>query len=353
MTATIPTLILGGTGYVSGELLRLLADHPCFEVAGVVSLSRPGESVTAEFPHLHGAYADLRFSDRRELPRLLEGASRLAVFAAGPHGESAAEIDRVLAAAEPTAEDLHLVDLSADFRFRSAEEYARIYGVAHAAPHRLAEFVCAVPEHATGPGVRHACHPGCFTTAVTLPAAALVRLDLVEPVIHVSAVTGSTGAGRVPKPTTHHPERQSNLFAYGALAHRHEPEMVNLVAAATGVVPEINFVPHSGPFARGIHATLHATLKQPMAAAAVEAALAEHYRDAPFVTVQPDPPRVKQVAGTNHCRIAVAARGNRLVVFSVIDNLVKGAAGGAVQWMNKLFGLEETMGLMQPGLGWI
>lgn len=353
MTSAIPTLILGGTGYVSGELLRLLAGHPRFEVAGVISLSRPGEPIAEVFPHLHGAYADLRFSDKRELSRWIEGARRLAVFAAGPHGESASEIDQLLGAAEPTVDEVHLVDLSADFRFRSAEQYARIYEVEHAAPHRLEDFVCAVPEHAVPPYPKHACHPGCFTTAVTLPAAALVRLDLIEPVLHVSAVTGSTGAGRVPKPTTHHPERQSNLFAYGALGHRHEPEMVGLVAAATGVVPEINFVPHSGPFARGIHATLHATLKQPMDASAVEAALAEHYRDAPFVTVQASPPRVKQVAGTNHCRIGVAARGQRLVVFSVIDNLVKGAAGGAIQWMNKLFGVDETEGLMQPGLGWI
>jgi N-acetyl-gamma-glutamyl-phosphate reductase common form len=349
----VPCLVLGGTGYVSGELLRLLAVHPHLEVAGVVSLSRPGDAVEAVFPHLEGAYPGRRFDGRESLAALLRTAPRMAAFSAGPHGESAGEIDALLSAAEAAGTELRLVDLSADFRFPDAAEYRAVYGVDHGAPERLGSFVCAVPEHAPAALATHACQPGCFTTAVTLPLVGLLAQRLIEPVVHVSAVTGSTGAGRVPRETTHHPERQSNLFAYGPLAHRHEPEMVRLAAAATGITPEVNFVPHSGPFARGIHATLHATLARPADAATVAAALADHYRDAPFVRVGEEPPRLKQVVGTNRCRLGVAARDRRLVVLSVIDNLVKGAAGGAVQWMNKLLGFEETAGLEQPGLGWI
>lgn len=353
MTDRMPALVLGGSGYVSGELLRLLLVHPHLFPLAVVSRSMPGKPVTAAFPHLAGAAGDLRFTALEKTGEVLATHAQLAVFSAGPHGESAAAIDAVLSAAEAAGTAVRLVDLSADFRFPDAEQYAEIYGVPHGAPQRLAEFACALPEHAPASLPLHAVQPGCFTTSVTLPTAALLALDLIEPVVHVSAVTGSTGAGRVPRATTHHPERLSNLFAYGALAHRHEPEMVRLAAAVSGIEPEINFVPHSGPFARGIHATLHMTLRKPSDAERVAGALRDFYRAAPFVSVTTEPPRLKHVIGTNHCRIGVAVRGRRLVVFSVIDNLVKGAAGGAVQWMNKLLGYDETAGLMTPGLGWL
>ncbi len=353
MNDRISCLVLGGTGYVAGELLRLLAGHPHFRVKGVVSTSSPGEAVEAVFPHLYGAHPTLNLSPRDAVPDLIDRESTLAVFSAGPHGESAGEIDAVLRAGEAAGVDLRLVDLSADFRYASVEEYEAVYGVSHGAPHRIPEFICAVPELAPDAPARHACHPGCFTTSVVLPTAALVRLRLIETEIHVSAVTGSTGAGRTPRPTTHHPERQSNLFAYSPLSHRHGPEMECLVEAAGGTRPAIHFVPHSGPFARGIHATLHATLKKPMSAGAVAEALSAFYENAPFVTVTTAPPRLKEVVGTNHCRLGVAVRGRHLVVLSVLDNMVKGAAGGAVQWMNRLHGFKETAGLVQPGLGWL
>lgn len=353
MSGPMPTLVLGGSGYVAGELLRLLAIHPHLSPEAVISRSRPGEPVTATFPHLAGAIGGLSFSAPDEITPFLAGHAQAAVFSAGPHGDSAAAIDALLSAAETAGTAVRLVDLSADFRFPDAAQYAGIYGAPHGAPHRLAEFTCAVPEHAPASLPLHAVQPGCFTTSVTLPTAGLLALGLIEPVVQVSAVTGSTGAGRTPRPTTHHPERLSNLFAYGALAHRHEPEMVRLAAAVSGVEPEINFVPHSGPFARGIHATLHTTLKKASDAERVAAALADFYRGAPFVSVTAEPPRLKHVVGTNHCRIGIAVRGRRLVVLSVIDNLVKGAAGGAVQWMNKLLGYDETAGLTTPGLGWL
>jgi N-acetyl-gamma-glutamyl-phosphate reductase len=169
----------------------------------------------------------------------------------------------------------------------------------------------------------------------------------------VVAVTGSTGAGRTPTATTHHPARRSTVFAYNPLKHRHEPEMRALASAASGVDAVIHFVPQSGPFARGIYATLQGRLLRPMETAEVRQALAGFYAKAPFVDILPEPPRLQDVAGTNRARLSVAADGDHLVVFSAIDNLVKGAAGGAIQWMNRLLGFPETAGLMVPGLGWI
>jgi N-acetyl-gamma-glutamyl-phosphate reductase len=176
---------------------------------------------------------------------------------------------------------------------------------------------------------------------------------MVEPEIFVAAVTGSTGSGREPKPGTHHPERQSNLFAYQPLAHRHLPEMVSLAEKASGARSEIHFVPHSGPFARGIHATVQARLRSPLSADAIRAELDSFYSGSTFVNVAAAPPRVKDVAGSNYAHLGVAADGGTVAVFSVIDNLLKGAAGGGMQWMNRLLGLPESTGLMQPGPGWI
>src|SRR5690606_10405377 len=163
----------------------------------------------------------------------------------------------------------------------------------------------------------------------------------------------STGAGRSPLPTTHHPERHSNLFAYKPLGHRHGPEVVKLCGRLTGTEPALHFVPHSGPFARGIHMTLQAKLSRAVDTEALRAAFGDFYRDRPFVRVLGDMPRVKNVAGSNYAEIGVAAGGGAAVVCVVVDNLLKGAAGGAVQWMNRLKGWPETTGLVTPAVGWL
>jgi N-acetyl-gamma-glutamyl-phosphate reductase len=196
-------------------------------------------------------------------------------------------------------------------------------------------------------------HPGCFTTSVLMATVPLLKLGLIEPRVSVVATTGSTGAGRTPTATTHHPARRSNLFAYSPLRHRHEPEMRNLAAAASGVEPEIHFVPQAGPFARGIYATVQARLNRAMTAEEVRSALAGFYAGAPFVDILAEPPRLQDVVGTNRCRLGVAVDGDHLVVFSAIDNLVKGAAGGGIQWMNRLMGFPEKAGLSVPGVGWL
>jgi len=347
-----PTIVLGGTGYVAGELLRLIAGHPQLELAAVMSESRPGEPVAAAFPHLAAACGDTRFSSQAEVQALVSAAPTCAVFSAAPHGVSAGLIDSLLTAASKAGTRPRVVDISADFRFRAAADYEAIYKHAHAAPARLAEFTCAVPEHLRKLETAHVAHPGCFATATLLASVPLLALGLTPPVLFVSGITGSTGAGRKPVEGTHHPLRHGDLYAYNALTHRHAPEVAACARAATGVEAEFAFVPHSGPFARGIHLTVQAPLKTGIDTPKALAALREFYADSPFVRVSDSPPRVKEVATTNYAHLSAAASGRTVAVMCAIDNLNKGAAGGAVQWMNRMLGLPETAGLTACAPGW-
>lgn len=352
MIERIPTVVLGGSGYVAGELLRLIAGHPHFELAAAMSESRPGEPISKAFPHLAAAYPETRFQSQGDVQALVARVSRCAVFSAAPHGVSAALLDALLAAAERTGTGPRVVDISADFRFRSAAEYESVYPHAHEAPARLAQFTCAVPEQLKKLETAHVAHPGCFATAILLAAVPLLALGLTPPVLFVTGVTGSTGSGRKPVDGTHHPLRHGDLYAYNALSHRHAPEIAACARAATGVEAEFAFVPHSGPFARGIHVTIQAPLKAQADSVRVCAALREFYADAPFVRVTDSPPRVKDVVTSNYAHLSAVATGRTVAVMCVIDNLNKGAAGGAVQWMNRLFAIPETAGLTACAPGW-
>lgn len=350
--ARVPTLVLGGTGYVAGELLRLIAGHPYLQLVAAVSDSKPGERVAAAFPHLAPAYPATTFVGADEALRLVTTLPDCSILAAAPHGVSAALIDRLLTAATAAGTRPRVVDISADYRFADADAYAAVYGHAHGAPARLAEFSCALPEHLASLPTAHVAHPGCFATAMLLALVPLMRLELVEPVFYVSGVTGSTGSGRTPVEGTHHPRRHSDLYSYGALAHRHTPEVVGIVERLTGRRPELNFVPHSGPFARGIHATTQARLVRPMSSADVRGALAEFYAGQPFVRIKSDAPRLKDVVSSNYAELSATAHGRSVAVMSVIDNLTKGAAGGAVQWLNRIHGWDQATGLTAPAPGW-
>jgi N-acetyl-gamma-glutamyl-phosphate reductase len=352
MSARTPAFVLGGSGYVAGELLRLVAAHPRLALEAVLSDSRPGESVGTAFPHLEPVLHGMRFTGREDLGERLERCAESALFSAAPHGASAALVDALLARAARAGAEVHAVDCSADFRHASAADYERVYGHAHGAPARLPEFTCAVPEHLRELRTAHVAHPGCFATAMLLAVVPLLAAGLVEPRLYASGVTGSTGSGRKAGDGTHHPRRHGDLYSYQALAHRHVPEVVACARAATGVEAELAFVPHSGPFARGIHVTIQAPLREPVDGAAVLAALADYYARSPFVRVQAEAPHVKDVACSNYARIGAAADGRTVAVTCVIDNLVKGAAGGAVQWMNRMLGFDETTGLSAPAPGW-
>jgi N-acetyl-gamma-glutamyl-phosphate reductase len=352
MSATIPAVVLGGTGYVAGELLRLIAAHPHFRLAAVMSESQPGEPVALAFPHLASAYPEERFRSQAEVEKMLCEVPRTALFSAAPHGVSAALIDALLSAAECAGTAPRVVDISADFRYRTREAYEAVYRRPHGAPARLGEFSCALPEQLASLTTPHVAHPGCFATAMLLAAVPLLAHGLVTPTLYVSGVTGSTGAGRKPIPGTHHPLRHGDLYSYCALAHRHVPEVSACAQAASGVAAHVAFVPHSGPFARGIHVTLQASLTRHLDTAQLLGLLREYYAAAPFVRVAAAAPRVKDVAGSNYAHLSAAVAGETVAVLCAIDNLNKGAAGGAVQWMNRLFALPESAGLTAPAPGW-
>jgi N-acetyl-gamma-glutamyl-phosphate reductase len=349
---SIPAVVLGGTGYVAGELLRLLAGHPNFTLAGIMSDSRPGEPVAAAFGHLASAFPDETFKSQSQIEAIIAREESAAIFSAAPHGAAATLIDALLIKSEAAGRAPHVVDISADFRFRSAAAYEAVYKHVHGAPSRLHAFTCALPEHLRELMTPHVAHPGCFATATLLACVPLLAMGLATPELFVSAVTGSTGSGRKPSDGTHHPMRHSDLYAYSALAHRHTPEIKSCALAATGIEAQIAFVPHSGPFARGIHATVQATLRTPRDSAQITGALREYYVGSPFVHIGDAPPRVKEVAGSNYARLSAVSDGRTVAVMCAIDNLNKGAAGGAVQWMNRLYGLPETAGLTAPAAGW-
>jgi N-acetyl-gamma-glutamyl-phosphate reductase common form len=302
MSAATPAIILGGTGYVAGELLRLIAGHPRLVVAAILSDSQPGAPVSGAFAHLQSAYPDLKFA--------------------------------------------------ADFRYATQAAYEAVYKHAHGAPARIREFTCAVPEHMQKSPTPHVAHPGCFATATLLASVPLLALGLTDTRLFVTGITGSTGSGRKPVEGTHHPHRHSDFYSYGALSHRHVPEITACAKLATGIEAEFNFVPHSGPFARGIHVTVQASLKKSISTAEALDALTRYYKDCPFVRVAKAAPRVKDVAASNYSHLGAVSNGNSIAVMSVLDNLNKGAAGGAIQWMNRLLGLAETTGLTAPAPGW-
>ena len=350
--ARIPTVVLGGTGYVAGELLRLVIGHPNLQLAAILSDSQPGEPVGKAFPHLAAVLGDASFKSQADIETLLQQEKSPAILAAAPHGVSAALIDRLLTVAEAAGNAPRVVDITADFRHASAATYESIYTHPHGAPARLPQFSCAVPEHLAKLPTPHVAHPGCFATTTLLATVPLLALGIAEPALFVSAVTGSTGSGRKPSEGTHHPTRHSDLYSYNALGHRHVPEIVACTAAAAGIAPQLAFVPHSGPFARGIHATVQGTLKKPIDTRTINGMLREYYAHSPFVRVLDSAPRVKDIVASNYAHLSAVSDGRTVAVMSVADNLNKGAAGGAVQWMNRLLGLPETTGLTAPAAGW-
>jgi N-acetyl-gamma-glutamyl-phosphate/LysW-gamma-L-alpha-aminoadipyl-6-phosphate reductase len=264
-----------------------------------------------------------------------------------PHGES----QRVLAAIEVAGPRL-VVDTAADFRLDDRRRAEAVYGP-HARAEALGSFACGLAdvEGSTLKGARRIAVPGCFATA------ALLALYPLAPYLGVAAdpvcwaATGSSGSGAAAKPTTHHPHRANNLYAYALTGHRHEAELEERLQAWCGPkAPRCSLLTHSAPMVRGIHATLRVRLGEPLEDALDT--VREAYRGRPFVRVLDRPPEVAAVVGTNHAHLGVAVRdgGREVVVLSVIDNLVKGAAGQAVQAMNLALGLPETVGLEFPGL---
>jgi len=352
VSAAIPTIVIGATGYVGGELLRLIAGHPAMTLHAAVSSSRAGSPIAGLFPGLSNAYPEQTFCELENALDGLENDDRVAIFSAAPHAASATVVSGLLTRAETLGLAVHVVDVSADFRYPDAVAFESVYGTPHAAPALLDKFSCALPEHLQGTPTPHIGHPGCFATAMLLASVPLYAGGFSDSPLFVTGITGSTGSGRSPLAGTHHPERHSNLYAYKPLAHRHVPEVRALIESASGRRPDVRFIPHSGPFARGIYVTAQAELSGGASAADLLDYYAEFYAASPFVQLAGGTPRLKDVQASNVARLGIATSGDTVVVMCAIDNLVKGAAGGAVQWMNRLWSLPEESGLMAPSPAW-
>ena len=331
--------IVGGTGYAGVELLRLLAGHPEVRLKVITSRSEAGTPVADLFPNLRG-HVDLAFTAPDE--RALKGLD--VVFFSTPNGTAMQMAEALLAAGT------RVIDLAADFRLRDPDNWERWYGMAHACPDLLAEAVYGLPEmnREAVRGARLVANPGCYPTAVILGLLPLLEAGVVAPHgIVADAKSGASGAGRGAKVDTLLCEVEGSFKAYGAPGHRHLPEIRQYLADAAGRELGLTFVPHLVPMVRGIHATLYATLEEPEAD--LPALFAERYADEPFVDLMPDGahPQTRTVRGSNLCRLALhrQADSDAVIVLSVIDNLVKGASGQAVQNMNLMFGFAESAGL--------
>lgn len=336
--------IVGGTGYTGVELLRLLVQHPNVSLAAVTSRTEDGQDVHALYPNLRG-HVDLKFSQ----PDVKTLSDCDLVFFATPNGVAMKIVPELLQA------NVRIVDLAADFRLKDPLVWEEWYGQPHACVEVLEQAVYGLPEvnRAAIASADIVANPGCYPTAVQLGFLPLLENDLVDTQhLIADSKSGVSGAGREAKLGSLLCEASESFKAYGVSGHRHLPEIKQGLCQATRSPVGLTFVPHLTPMIRGIHATLYGTLKGK--ACDLQALYEQRYQDEPFVDVMPlgALPETRSVKGSNQCRVAVHVPqgGDTVVVLSVIDNLVKGAAGQAVQNMNVMFGLAETAGLTQVAL---
>jgi N-acetyl-gamma-glutamyl-phosphate reductase len=338
--SSLQTTIIGAGGYTGVELVRLLLRHPQAKITQLLAASKAGQEMAGLYPHLHGT----------ELPSLksLDEADWQGVdvvFCCLPHGTS-----QEIIASLP--EHVKIIDLSADFRLESLESYHHWYGHPHQAPNLQKEAVYGLVEHAREriKNARLIANPGCYPTSILLPLLPLIAAQAIDTgSIIADAKSGVTGAGRSAKEANLYAEVAENVHAYSVGNHRHTPEIEQELSKAAGLNLEITFTPHLMPMSRGIFSTIYVQSHQSVEA--IHALLAKTYNNEPFVEVLPlgQLPATRGVRGSNYTHIGVAKgrRPGQIVLLSAIDNLVKGASGQAVQNMNVLFGLPETMGLEQ------
>lgn len=339
--ARIPAAVVNGAGYGGVELLRMLRRHAAFDLVEVTARSDAGKRVESVFPQLAGL--GLTFSERVERAE--------AVFVALPDEASVEVVPGLL------AEGRRVIDLSAGFRLHDPALYPEWYGYEHSAPALLEEAVFGLTEWARDrlPSARLVACPGCYPTAALLALGPAVAANLVEPDVIVDAKSGVSGAGRTLRLSSHFSEANEDVAAYGVNGHRHLPEITQALAetpAAGRPAPRVTFMPHLIPMTRGILATCYATPRPGVTPEDVRAAYEAAYRDEPFVRLAETSPHTKWTYGSNLAYVYpfIEPRAGRLIVISAIDNLVKGAAGQAIQCANLMYGLPETMGLPLEGV---
>ncbi|MBF0164140.1 MAG: N-acetyl-gamma-glutamyl-phosphate reductase [Magnetococcales bacterium] len=342
---TIAVGIFGASGYTGGELVRLLARHPKARIAFVTSERHAGRPLAEVFPHL-GALPDLVC---RPLTDFKSSTDCDVAFCALPHLTSMDAVPELL------QRGTRVVDLSADFRLRDEDIFHTWYGEAHRAPQLLPEAVYGLPEVTGREAIQHArliANPGCYPTSILLALAPLFKEKAIETEsVILDSKSGVSGAGRSAKQDSLYAEVAEGFRAYKTIGHRHTPEIEQELGRVAGTTLKVRFSPHLIPQSRGILSTCYVRPRLPLTQLEWRDLLATHYQDEPFVEVLPvgQHPTTLQVRGSNHCVLGVALdeRTGWLVVMSVIDNLVKGASGQAVQNMNLMMGVEETAGLEQ------
>ena len=333
--------IIGASGYAGEELIRLLHGHPHAEIVHLTSERHTGEKISKLYPHLTHIYDNI-LDSMEDVRRIAEDSDVL--FIALPHGHAMKLVKAI--AGLP----VHIIDLGADYRFADTSVYEAWYHVPHTDPEAERVYGLAELYRDAIRGAHLIGNAGCYTTASILALTPLVQKHLVQmDSILVDAVSGVSGAGRTPKESTHFPEFYDSFTAYGAVSHRHTPEIEQALSEQAGEPVTINFTPHLAPIARGILATCYARLADGVTEEDVDAAFAAQYADEFFIRLlgRGAYPSTKYVRGTNYCDIAwhIDPRTHRVIVFSAIDNLVKGAAGQAIQNMNIALGLDERTGL--------
>jgi len=333
--------IVGGTGYTGLELLRFLACHPKVDITVITSRSEAGVHVTELFSSLRG-YIDLKFSDPSE--------SKLdqcdVVFFATPNGIAMQQAEELVKAG------VRVIDLAADFRIKDVAEWEKWYGMSHACPELVAEAVYGLPEinREQIKGAKLIANPGCYPTAVQLGFLPIVEAGIVD-INHLIAdvKSGVSGAGRKAAVHTLHAEASDNFKAYGLKSHRHTVEIQEQLSGLRSEPLQVQFTPHLLPVDRGILSTIYTTpVREEVSDQAIRKLYEDFYADAPFVRLRKTPPTLKDVRSSNFCDIFTTydERTNRIITLAAIDNLVKGAAGQAMQNMNLQFGLPETRGFV-------
>jgi N-acetyl-gamma-glutamyl-phosphate/LysW-gamma-L-alpha-aminoadipyl-6-phosphate reductase len=342
--------VIGASGYGGAEIIRRLLIHPLVELVRVSSVDYVGEPLGAAHPNLTGR-TSLRFEN---LPPTVAAAGCDVALLGLPHKVSAKVVPELLATG------VKLVDMSGDFRLRSAEAYKRYYGGEHPHPELLGTFVYGLPElnRAAIRTARAVASPGCFATTIELALLPLARAGLLRGVVHVLGITGSSGSGVVPTAGTHHPVRAVNLKSYKALDHQHTPEIEETLEQAAGDRAfQLRFVPVSAPLSRGILITAFVEVPEAQDKESLGRLYREAFAEEPFVRfLEQRPPEVAAVSGSNFAEIGFTVGepvdGKRtLAVQAATDNLIKGGAGQAIQNMNLMLGLPEMLSLEDPG-GW-
>lgn len=332
--------IIGGTGYTGSELSRLLCRHPDIELAALTSRSNAGKDVTSVHGFLRG-YTDIKFTERISDTKDLDF-----VMVATPYGVAMEEVPVL------REQGIKCIDLSGDYRLKDAALYKQWYGKEHSDPEGLEKAVFGQPElfRERIKGADLVANPGCYATSAILAIAPLMKSGLVHDDVFVDGKSGTSGAGMTPSARLHHPTCGESVIPYKIGAHRHQPEIDMAVDMFAGSHLDVAFVPHLVPIVRGIISSCYFRLKKDASQEDVDAVYEKQYGAERFVHYVPEP-SIRDVVGSNHAQVGSKVLGNRVVSFGVLDNLVKGASGQAVQNMNLMLGLPEADGLDFPGLG--